>query len=228
MKNILNLLHQEKNEKYQKFASSLLPNTNNVLGVKLPTLKKIAKDIIKNNKTNYFLSNNKDEFFELTLIEAFIIGNLKIKFSEKLKLIENFIPKITNWSICDSLCASLKEIKDNKEETKVFIKKYFKSNKEYELRFCFVILLNHFIDSDFDYVIQKISDFNNNKYYAKMAVAWALSYCFIFNYNKTVKLISSLKTPKDVIKKGITKAIESKQISTEQKEELKSLRLNFS
>ena len=228
MKNILNLLHQEKNEKYQKFASSLLPNTNNVLGVKLPTLKKIAKDIIKNNKTDYFLSNNKDEFFELTLIEAFIIGNLKIKFSEKLKLIKNFIPKITNWSICDSLCASLKEIKDNKEETKIFIEKYFKSNKEYELRFCFVILLNYFIDSDFDYVIQKISDFNNNKYYAKMAVAWALSYCFIFNYNKTLKLMSSLKTPKDVIKKGITKAIESKQISTEQKEELKSLRLNFS
>lgn len=34
-------------EKYQKFASALIPNVNNVVGVRLPELRKLAKIIAK-------------------------------------------------------------------------------------------------------------------------------------------------------------------------------------
>ena len=202
-------------EKYQKFSSSLLPNVNNVLGVRLPILRKIAKKISKENYLIFFKQNN-NEFFELTMLEGMIISHLPE--IEQEKYIKNFIPKINNWAVCDSFCAGLKNISID------FIKPYFKSNKEYELRFAFVILLNYFIDSHYEFAIQKICEFNNEQYYAKMAVAWCLSICIIKNYNQAINDIQKLQIQPWVLKKGITKAIESLRLTKEQKNELMQVR----
>ena len=72
--------------------------------------------------------------------------------------------------------------------------------------------------------MSKIESFNNEQYYAKMATAWCLSICIIKNYNQTLKDIKTLKIHPWVLKKGITKAIESLRLAQTQKEELKSLR----
>jgi len=202
-------------EKYQKFSSSLLPNINNVLGVRLPILRKIAKKIVKNNYLEFFKLND-NEFFELTMLEGMIIGYLPQIKQEKY--IKNFIPKINSWAVCDSFCTGIKNIK------KEFLKPFFNSKKEYELRFAFVILLNYFIDSDYKFVMQKISEFNNEQYYAKMAVAWCLSVCIIKNYKQALLDIKTLKIHPWVFKKGITKAIESLRLTKEQKDELRLIR----
>lgn len=201
--------------KYQEFSSKLTPNIDNILGVRLPNLRRIAKRIAKENYLDFFKQNN-DEFFELTMLEGMVIGYLPQ--NEQEKYIKNFISKINNWAVCDSFCAGLKNISLD------FVELYFNSNKEYELRFAFVILLNYFIDSDYDYVIKKISEFNNEQYYAKMAVAWCLSICMVKKYEQTLKDIQALKIQPWVLKKGITKAIESSRITKEQKEELKLIR----
>ena len=80
-------------EKYKKFSSSLLPNVDNILGVRLPTLRKIAKKIAKSNYKD-FLIQNDNSFAELTLIEAMVIGLIKDE-NEAFELAENFISKIT-------------------------------------------------------------------------------------------------------------------------------------
>ena len=98
------------------------------------------------------------------------------------------------------------------------------SNKEYELRFAFVMLLNYFIDTDYTYVIEKINEFNDEQYYAKMAVAWCLSICIIKNYEQCLSNIQKSQINSWVKNKGITKAIESLRLSTKQKEELKEIR----
>ena len=86
-------LIKNKDEKYALFSSSLLPNINNVLGVRLPILKKMAKKIAKNDFED-FIAKNDHQFFELTMLEGMIIGNLQLDYEEKLKYIEKFIPKI--------------------------------------------------------------------------------------------------------------------------------------
>jgi len=201
--------------KYQEFSSKLTPNIDNILGVRLPNLRKIAKKIAKENYVDFFKQND-DEFMELTMLEGMVIGYLPL--SEQEKYIKNFIPKINNWAVCDSFCAGLKNI------SLEFIEPYFNSNKEYELRFAFVILLNYFIDSNYDYVIKKIMKFNNEQYYAKMAVAWCLSICIIKNYSQAIKDIKIFDIHPWVFKKGITKAIESLRLTKDQKEELKLFR----
>lgn len=201
--------------KYQEFSSKLTPNIDNILGVRLPILRKLAKKIAKENYLDFFKQND-DEFMELTMLEGIIISYLPS--NEQEKYIKNFIPKINNWAVCDSFCAGLKNISLD------FIKPYFNSNKEYDLRFAFVILLNYFIDSNYKFVMQKISEFNNEQYYAKMAVAWCLSICIIKNYTQAINDIQTLKIHPWIFKKGITKAIESLRLNNTQKENLKLIR----
>lgn len=202
-------------EKYRNFSSSLLPNVNNILGIRLPILRKIAKKISKRNYKLFF-EQNDDEFFELTMLEGMIIGNLS---EEQNKYIEKFIPKINNWGVCDSFCSSLKTFKNY--PNKNLLEKYFSSDKEYELRFVYVMLLNYFIENDYDYVFQKIKEFNNEKYYAKMAAAWCLSICIIKNFEQTFIDMQNSKIHPWVYKKGIRKAIESCRLNKSQKEKLK-------
>ncbi|MBR3605018.1 MAG: DNA alkylation repair protein [Candidatus Gastranaerophilales bacterium] len=203
--------------KYQEFSLKLNPNVNNIIGVRLPFLRKIAKKIAHNN-FEIFFKENDDEFFELTMLEGMVIGYLALL--EQEKYIKKFIPKINNWAICDSFCAGLKNIK------KEFLEPYFKSDKEYEIRFAFVILLNYYIDSDYSYVIKKITEFDNEKYYAKMAAAWCLSICLIKNYDKCIDDIKTLDIHPWVKNKALTKAIESLRLNKKQKETLKVIR-NF-
>lgn len=215
-------LFKNRDEKYQKFSSSLLPNIENVLGVRFPILKKIAKKISKNDYELFFREND-DEFLELTLLEAMVLGFIDKDFNYIKNHLKKFIKKINCWSVCDTLCSNLKIVKENKKETKDFIENYFKSENEYEIRFCYVILLNYFIESDFDYVIEKLLLFDNDAYYAKMAAAWCLSYCFMFDFDRTLKIIKNKKIHSWVLKKGILKARESFKHSKEQKEILKTI-----
>ena len=206
-------------EEYKLFSQKLNPNINNILGVRLPILRKIAKKIAKNDYKTFFLKND-DEFMELTMLEGMVIGNLKKE--EQINYIENFIPKINNWAVCYTFCTGLKFFK--KDKHKEIIEKYLNSKKEYELRFAFVILLNYFIDDEYNYVLDKISKFNNEQYYAKMAAAWCLSYCLIKNYEQCIKENQKIKIHPWTLKKGITKAIESLKLTKIQKDELRKIR----
>ncbi len=223
IKELKNELLNYADKKYKSFSTSLIPGVNNVIGVRLPLLRKIAKDIAKSNFEE-FTKQNDDEFMELTLIEGMATGYFNTNPDEKFNLIKNFIPKINNWSVCDSFCMTLKFINKNKKETKKFLEPYFKSKKEFELRFAYVVLLCYFIESDYDYVIKKIAEFNNDAYYGKMAAAWALSICLVKNYDVCLNDLKSKKFHPFVYKKGITKAIESLRLNKEQKERLKALR----
>jgi len=106
-----------------------------------------------------------------------------------------------------------------------FIQKYIESDKEFEIRFGIVMLLDYYIDEEylekdfgiFDSIISK-------DYYVQMAVAWALSICLIKFYDKTIKYLKTSNLDKFTYNKALQKAIESYRINKSQKEYLKSLK----
>ena len=95
---------------YQKFSAALIPNITNVLGVRLPALRKIAKQLASGDWRTY-LETAEDEYFEEVMLQAMVIGHVQADLDELLKAIETFVPKIDNWSVCDSFCAGLKYTK---------------------------------------------------------------------------------------------------------------------
>lgn len=218
---IIATLKQLQDSKYRDFSQSLLPdNTYNMIGVRIPNIRKIAKEIIKTD-SNTFLSETKSEYFEEVLLEGFVIAGIPLSFKAKQKQIKAYLPKVTNWSLCDSFTISLK---DNSPEYYAFAKTCTQSKSPYTIRFGIVSLLMHFIQTEnIDEILTLLSTIKTDHYYVKMALAWFYAESFVFHYDKTVAYL--LHIPDDwVVNKSIQKARESYRIPTQKKEHLKSIK----
>ena len=97
-----------------------------MLGVSIPKVRKLAKEIIKDNPAEY-LKQPAEEYYEELLLQALVIANLKIELEKKKEYIINFVPKINCWAVCDSFCAGLKDADKNQQFFWKIISKYFKS-----------------------------------------------------------------------------------------------------
>lgn len=165
-------------EDYRIFATKLIPNINNLLGVRLPTLRKMAKKIVQSDYKCYLAIDNL-LYFEEVMLQGMVICNLKLPWSERLFYVKRFIPKINNWSVCDSFCCGLKFEVEEKELVWQFIQPYLVSNVPYDIRFAVVMLLFHFVDDQYAQKVFTLFDkIKYDDYYVKMAVAWAISIYF--------------------------------------------------
>lgn len=225
---IKQILLEKSEEKYRKFSQSLIPNINNVLGVRLPILRKIAKEIYTKTDWQEFLMQNDFDYMEEVMLQGMVIGLVKDEPENILKLVKNFVPKITNWSVCDSFCTGLKFAMKNQELVWEFIRPYFKSEKEYDVRFAFVMLLEYFAEKNYiDKCLKRIDEFNDTRYYAQMACAWALSICYINFPTKTSAYLKKSNLDNSTFNKGIQKICESLRVNKETKNKLKALKRCF-
>lgn len=166
-------------EKYRQFSASLIPNINNVVGVRLPELRKLARNIAKGDWRAYLAQADSD-YFEEVMLQGMVIGCAKADVEEILHHIAAFVPKIDNWSVCDSFCSGLKITSLHKERVWEFIQPYLESDKEYDIRFGVVMLLNYYVDELYIHrVLERLDRITHEGYYVKMAVAWAVSICFV-------------------------------------------------
>ena len=120
--------------KYRKFHSYLLPGTDNILGVRIPQLRTMAKEIIKKDDWRPFVETANTNYYEETMLQGMIIGLAKMNLDEQINYISLFIPRINNWAVCDIFSSELKTAVRKGEETVwQFIQPYLKSQKEFEI-----------------------------------------------------------------------------------------------
>lgn len=217
-------IYELADEKYKDFHSRLCPGTTNIVGVRTPVLRNYAKELNRKYSLNELLKEIDDTLYEEIMLQGMLIG-LSKNIEEVLKYTKTFIPKIDNWAICDVLCAGLKITKKYKKEMWNFIQKYLNSDKEFEIRFGIVIILDYYIDEEYlDKNFEIFQKIKNDNYYVKMAIAWAISICLIKYYDKTIKYLKKAKLDDWTYNKSLQKAIESYRISDEQKEYLRKMK----
>lgn len=170
---------------------------------------------------------------------ACLSNNLKtISIDELYIQIENFVPKINNWAVCDTFCAGLKQVKKYPEETYELLQKFLKSDEEFSIRFGLVMLLDYYIKEDYLANIFDICDEaaeaekarTDDKgepleyYYVKMAIAWLISTCFIKFYDETLEYMAKCRLDDWTYNKALQKARESMRLTSAQKDELKAIK----
>ena len=219
-------LKQLADEKYREFQKGLCPGTENILGVRVPVLRNYAKKLAKEYEIRELLNHIDNEFYEEIMLQGMLIGLKKDKDIQTiLKDIERFVPKIDNWGVCDVFCAGLKITKKHEKEMWNFLQKYVTSDKEFEIRFGVVMILDYYITEEYLEKNFAIFDYiQSDKYYVQMAVAWAISICLIKFYDKTIEYLKQAKIDKFTYNKALQKAIESYRISDEQKAELRKMK----
>ena len=212
--------------KYKEFHSGLCKGMKTeLLGVRVPILRQYAKKLYKSYSLEE-LGKIGEEYYEEIMIKGMIIGlQNKSEFKYITNQIEDFVPKIDNWGICDTFCAGLKITKKYKEEMFKFIKKYLKSNKEFELRFAVVMCLDYYLDEEhIKEVLEICNNIKHDGYYVKMAVAWAVAEALTQYYDITIAYLKDCNLDDFTYNKALQKGIESFRINDEQKVQLRNLK----
>ncbi len=213
--------------KYQQFHGSLLPGVENIIGVRVPLLRKTAAVIAAKNWQEYLdeALSLTDIYYEETVMQGLVIALAKIPLSQKLAYITRFLPKINNWAVCDIFCATLKEAKKYPDIYWQLVLDACQSEAAYTQRFAAVMLLTYFTDdSHVQDAVNLLTKLPSQDYYVRMAVAWAVSIFYIQQPQATLPLLQSNTLDTFTHNKAIQKICESRRVSMETKQQLRLLK----
>ena len=220
------ILSSMADEKYRLFSCKLLPDAvrKTVIGVRLPQLRTLAKNMVKNGAYAIVLNSSIGSTMEEKMVYGMLIGYAPLTDEQKFDYLLKFVPKIDCWSVCDCVCVSLK-FKDKKKLWAFLLKNYAKSTAEFELRFVLVMALNHFLEEKYlEDVLRLVENISSPAYYVVMAQAWLLSMLYVKFPQSVLDFLTSHKVSTIVYAKTLQKILESRQISQIQREEIKNLR----
>ncbi len=164
--------------RFQAFAASLIPGEQHLLGVRLPVLRKLAQEVARTNRAGIFNEPSPPQSMEECMLRGMLPGyaDSSTGTEQRLEELKRFVPLITNWSICDSCCATYKFVREHRERVWCFLQPYLFSESEFEARFGLVMLLNHFVQQE-DWAARTVALLPQLPcvgYYAEMAAAWLL------------------------------------------------------
>lgn len=204
---------------YASFHSKLLNNPNiNVIGVRTPVLRKLAKEYEGDIER---LLNLPDEYYEVTFLKLIVASRLP--FEEFTKVVGRCVEIIDNWACCD--CFKAVCIKKHREEFLPFVKAYLGVNREFYQRYALVTLLHFYVDEEhINLITESVERANTRYYYVHMAAAWLIAEIIVKHYEKGVEYLKLKRLDKATHNKAVSKACESYRVTQEQKRELRALK----
>lgn len=218
-------LIEMRDEKNALFQAKLTPgvNENLFLGIKIPVLRKLAKDYLKDPEAEKFMHKLPHKYFDENMLHAAMLCELK-DYDKATEEIERFLPFVDNWAVCDTIIP--KVYKKNPEGLIFKVKEWMNSPETYTCRFGTGTLMRFYLDDSFkpeylEWPAKIVSD----EYYVNMMTAWYYATALAKHWDETVIYIEEKRLPKWVHNKSIQKARESFRVSDDRKEYLKSLKV---
>ena len=218
-------LFQAQDTAYRDFQAKLIPTVacDTVIGVRTPELRKMAKRLAKREDIGEFLEKLPHAYFDENQLHAFVISEEK-DFERCVAEVNRFLPFVDNWATCDQM--SPKVFKKHRQELLVSIREWVASEKTYVVRFGVGMLMEHFLDADFDAAyLEMVAKIRSEEYYVNMMVAWYFATALAKQYDAALPFIEERRLELWTHNKAIQKSIESNRITTEQKAYLRGLKI---
>lgn len=211
--------------KYRDFQAKLIPNLerDSMIGVRTPELRKMAKQFAKRPDVGDFLKDLPHCYFDENQIHAFILSEIK-DYDRCVEQVNLFLPYVDNWATCDQM--SPKVFKKRRQDLLPYIDRWLGSGKTYSVRFGIKMLMDHFLDDDFDVKYpEKVSKIRSEEYYVNMMIAWYFATALAKQYDAVIPFIEKKTLDSRTHNKAIQKSIESYRIDDIKKEYLRSLKI---
>ena len=218
-------LFAEQDIPYRDFQSKLIPGIDpeSMIGVRTPALRKLAKEYVRREETAAFLEELPHRYFDENQLHAFIISEMK-DYERCIALTEAFLPYIDNWATSDQL--SPKIFKKHRPELLARIRAWLRSEETYVLRFAIGMLMQHFLDEDFDPAYPElVAGIRSDEYYVNMMIAWYFATALAKQYDAALPYIAEHRLAPRTHNKAIQKAIESYRITPGQKDVLRAMKI---
>lgn len=226
MEKITEKLFELHDADYKNFHCKLVPDLNpdTVIGVRVPQLRKLAKYLFEKDDCEQFFCSLPHKFYEENSLHAFMICQIK-DFDQCIMQLNRFLPYVDNWATCDSIKPLV--FSKHKNLLLPYIFEWINSKHTYTVRFGIGMLMTHYLDDRFDAeFLQKVADIKTDEYYINMMIAWYFATALAKQYEITVKFLEENELSEWIFNKTVQKAIESRRISDDKKEYLRTLRKN--
>ena len=210
---------------YREFQIKLMPTVDpeRVIGVRTPQLRAMAKQYEKRDDVGDFLADLPHGYFDEDQLHAFILSAMK-DYGACMEGVRAFLPHIDNWATCDQL--SPKIFRKHRPELLEQVKEWLGSSETYTVRFAAGMLMEHFLDEDFDPACpEMVAAISSDEYYVNMMRAWYFATALAKQHEAVLPFIENKRLDKWTHNKAIQKSVESRRISDEQKDYLKSLKI---
>ena len=214
-----------REEKFAAFQAKLIPNVapERVIGMRTPTLRKLAKTLRGSGQAEEFLKALPHEFFEENNLHAFLLCEMK-DFEACVQAVEDFLPYVDNWATCDQMSPGV--FRKNKQALLPHIRRWIASEQCYTRRFGIGMLMSHFLDEDFrEEYLSLVSDIRSEEYYVNMMIAWYFATALAKQYEAALPYLENRRLDPWVHNKAIQKAVESFRVSDGHKTYLKTLKI---
>lgn len=211
-------------ESYRQFSSKIIPGASNILGVRLPYLRRLAKQLAKDDWAG-FLAIADGSSHEMLLLQGLVIGLAPADLPTMLPHINAFIDQMTNWAVCDTFAGGLKIARREPQQMRAFIISCLHSAAAYRLRFGAVMLLDYYAEQQ--YLAENLAlleQVSYDDYYVKMAIAWAISIFFLKTPEAVWPFLINNRLDDFTHNKAIQKICESRRITPEQRRQLHQLK----
>ena len=210
---------------YKNFIRPIIPNISeeNIIGIRVPALREVAKTLCKNeDEKNAFLKDLPHKYFEENMLHALLI-TLEKDFERALSLLDAFLPHADSWALTDQKSPAI--FKKRKKELLPYIDKWISSKKTYTVRYAIHLLMQLFLDDDFNpSYLEKVAAVESDEYYVNMMRAWYFATALSKQYEATIPYLEKMRLDEWTHNKTIQKAIESRRITNEQKTYLRTLK----
>ena len=218
-------LFRLQDTKYRDFQQGLIPTVEQkeFIGIRTPALRKLAKDLYKAGELEEFLDDLPHRYFDENQLHAFAISEIK-DFDKCMAELIKFLPYVDNWATCDQM--SPKVFKKHKKELLTYIKEWIASDHTYTVRFGIGMLMQHFLDEDYDHSYpEMVAGIRSDEYYINMMIAWYFATALAKQYDDILPFIEEKRLDPWTHNKAIQKSVESYRITDEQKTFLRSQKI---
>ena len=217
-------LFRLRDEGYRALQTKIIPTVpaERLIGVRTPALRSYAKALEKRPETEDFLRALPHGYFDEDQLHAFILSERR-DFDRCMEEVERFLPFVDNWATSDQL--SPRCFKKHRRELLPHIEGWIASDQTYPVRFGVGMLMQHFLDEDFDPVYPEwVADLRSPAYYVNMMRAWYFATALAKQYEAALPFLEREALDPWTHGKAIQKAVESYRIPAERKGYLKTLR----
>jgi 3-methyladenine DNA glycosylase AlkD len=197
-------------KKYRAFHMSIVNDGSaEYIGVRIPVLDTFVRQIAGGDWRG-FLKYNTHRYYEELILHGKLIGKVKTDYTLLMQMLNDFLPHIKNWAVCDSTICKFRQIKNNEAAALAQIERWLSDKNPWTNRAGLKMLHSNFVNAQYiDTVLDFCKQATSDHYYVKMMAAWLVCECYIKFPAQTHKLLQSGRLSAWVQNKAIQKIRES-------------------
>ena len=216
---------KDTESQYRTFIARVVATADpaTMLGVRVPKLRRLAKEILRSDSRDAFLEELPHTYYEEYLLHAFVLNEEK-DAEHTIAGLGRLLPFVNNWAVSDALMPkSFRKLPPERLEE--LSRQWMASKHEYTKRFGISLLMHYLLPEHFrPEHLMWAKEADDGRYYVEMMIGWYVAEALVTQEETVLPFIEAKVLPEKTERMAIQKALDSRRIAPTMKEHLRQIR----